>query len=245
MTRQNGSGDGKGKGPGRAYGGGRGPGGRNAISPGRGGPGGSTAPRRRAPPPATERAEAAAPKTAAATGEAQRRKARGFLHAASMTRAQMGAAFGKRGFAEARVLLDWQAIVGEALAAHCRPVKVSYAAKGFGATLVVLAEGARAPEVEMLAPRIVERVNAHYGYRAIARVKVTQTAGFAGLAEASREFERRPVVVEPGAELPPDEAVEVARTVSDVADPDLRAALDRLGRNVRARSKKRRGGVGA
>jgi hypothetical protein len=242
MTRQNGSGDGKGKTPRRAIG--RGPGGRHAISSGRSGPGGSTAPRRRAPAP-QEAPGPEAPRTPTASAEAPKRKARGFLHAAAMTRGQLGAAFGKRGFAEARVLLDWRAIMGEALAAHCRPVKVSYAAKGFGATLVVLAEGARAPEVEMLAPRIVERVNAHYGYRAIARVKITQTAGFAGLAEASREFERRPGKGEPGAALPPAEAGEVARTVSEVADPDLRAALDRLGRNVRARALRKRGGARA
>ena len=49
-----------------------------------------------------------------------------------------------------------------------------------GATLVVRVEGARATEVEHLGPRIIERVNQFYGYRAIDRLKVTQVTGSGG-----------------------------------------------------------------
>ncbi len=251
MTRHNGPKDDEGKPRRPAAPTGRGPGGRAAIS--RGGPGGSVAAKRRAkaPEPGTDPAAAPAGKARKSESAPPRRKAAGFLHAAAMTRAPVSAAFGKRGFAEARVLLDWREIVGEALAGVCRPIKVSYAAKGFGATLVVMAPGARAPEVEMLAPRIVERVNAHYGYRAIARVKVTQTArgadgAFAGaLAEDAREFERARRVVDPAAALPATEAARVARTVSPVGDEGLRAALDRLGRNIKARDLRKRDAGGA
>jgi hypothetical protein len=108
--------------------------------------------------------------TGSKSGKPIRRNGKGFRPAGALARAPIRDASGKRGFAEVRVLTDWDAILGESLARSCRPVKVTHhRGADLGATLVVLAEGARAPEVEMLAPRIVERVNGYYGYRAISR----------------------------------------------------------------------------
>lgn len=80
-----------------------------------------------------------------------------------------------------RLLTHWAEVVGEDVARLALPVKVSYPRDGFGATLTVLTTGASAPLVQMQAPAIRDRVNACYGYNAIARITITQTAptGFA------------------------------------------------------------------
>lgn len=68
----------------------------------------------------------------------------------------------KAGTAVARLLTHWgEEVVGPEIAAHARPVKISHG-KNLGATLTLLVAGARAPMIEMQAPRIRERVNACY-----------------------------------------------------------------------------------
>ena len=160
----------------------------------------------------------------------------GFRQVGAFAKGPMREAAARKGFAETRVLTDWEAIAGAELASLCRPVKVSYAGKGFGATLIVLADGARAPEVEMLGPRIVERVNAHYGYRAISRMKVVQTDR---ALSASRGSDRG--VAAEGGDDPASCALSnearrrAARAAEGVESPELRAALERLAANWLAR----------
>jgi hypothetical protein len=172
--------------------------------------------------------------TGGKTGSAERR-GRGFRSASETARRRLGEAAAGHGFAEPEVLIRWPEVVGEQLSALCVPVKVSYPrAEGLGATLVVRTEGARAPEVEHLGPRIIERVNQFYGYRAIARLKVTQTTGAGGLAEAPARFAGRPdaAPAEPGAAVTA-RAAELTRGIQNEA---LRAALTRMGAHVLARA---------
>lgn len=167
--------------------------------------------------------------------EAPERRARGFVRAAELTTAALKSTGARRGFAEARLLTEWRAVVGEALDAVCRPLKVSYGGRaiGLGATLVVTAEGARAPEVEMQKTRIIDRVNAFYGYRAVSRLVIDQSRSGAvasrsfGMAEAASPFEG-----------PPPDAAEPARAgpISDIKDDRLALALARLGANISARA---------
>lgn len=183
--------------------------------------------------------------------EPARRKSRGFLRAATLTPDALRSAGAKRGFAELRLLTEWRAVAGEALASICRPVKVSYSrrdAPGLGATLIVTAPGARAPEVEMSAPRIIERVNAFYGYRAVSRIRIDQsrdpsaplrrsaplTGQTAGFAEDAPGWSGPPPGVAGGAAEPI--ADEVA-PVAGVADERLARALARLGASVVAHAK--------
>ena len=171
------------------------------------------------------------------SGARDKRDGRGFRRASESARAPLRQAAARYGFAEADVLARWPEAAGEAFAGICRPLRVSYGrSRALGATLLVEAEGARAPEVEMQAPRIVERINAFYGYRAIARLKVTQAGGHAarggGFAEELAAF-RGPA----GGGAPPDaSATARAEVVARAArNPALRAALARLGSYVLAR----------
>ncbi len=122
-------------------------------------------------------------------GEVARRGG-GFRRASDRARPTFEKVAGRHGFAQADVLLRWAEIAGEALAPTCRPVKVRYGSnRQLGATLVVSADGARAPEVEHRKTHIIERVNQFYGYRAISRVQIVQT-GAAGFRRAGGRLRR-------------------------------------------------------
>lgn len=131
-----------------------------------------------------------------------------------------------RGFAVARLLTDWADVVGPQMAARTRPVKITHG-RDFGATLVLLTTGPQAPLVEMELPRIREKVNACYGYNAIARIRLTQTAP-TGFAEGQAVFTHATQAPAP----PAPEAVSQARQCAQgITDPDLRAALEKLALN--------------
>lgn len=161
---------------------------------------------------------------------------RGFEPAATLVAPDLRRAAEKRGFAVARLLTDWPEIVGPETAAHTRPVRVSHA-KGMGATLTVLTDGAHAPLVQMQLPRLRERVNAVYGFNAIARIVVTQTAA-QGFAEGQAQF--RPAAPQPPP-APPPEAVATAEAVAArFDDPGLADSMRRLALARAARDSRRR-----
>lgn len=175
---------------------------------------------------------------------AARRGGKGFRHASETARKSVDQIVGRKGFAEAEVLLRWTEIAGEALAATCRPVKVHYGAnRNLGATLIVQADSGRAPEVSHLGPKIVERVNRFYGYRAINRLKVTQSTGYGanqsrpGFAEGQTPFSG------PDPTTPPRIRRDASDLASGIENPELRAALEQMGSHVLARSKTPKSGA--
>ncbi len=158
---------------------------------------------------------------------------RGFSRAATLMQGRIRAASESRGFAQSRLLTHWAEIVGDAVAAVALPVSVGYGKGGLGATLTLLTTGAQAPLVEMQKEQIRERVNACYGYNAIARVRITQTAP-TGFAEGRVAFQAAPKVATP----PDPGVVAAARDVAQgVASDDLRLALETLATNVLAKRK--------
>ena len=170
------------------------------------------------------------------TGEGKPPTARGggFRRLSDSARKPLRQAANRYGFAEADLLARWPEAAGAAFAAVCRPVRVTYArSRGLGATLLVEAEGVHAPEVEMQAPQMLDRINAFYGYRAISRLKITQAAGGAGLAAGFAEAQAAWSGPET-ADADPAAAGEARALAEGVESPALRAALTRLGTYVLA-----------
>lgn len=161
------------------------------------------------------------------------RRKRGFERTGGLLTARIRKTGEARGFAVARLLTHWEEIAGPDTARIARPVKVSYGREGgFGATLVLLTTGANAPMLEMQKERLRERVNAVYGYAAISRIRLTQTAP-TGFAEGQAQFTRAPKPTQ----APPDPTV-VARAkaaAAGVTDPTLRSALEQLAQHVLSR----------
>ena len=85
------------------------------------------------------------------------------------------AAFRRRGFAQADILTRWPAIVGDALAEHCCPEKLNFpTGSNAGATLQIRVASGFAPHLQHLAPLVIERVNAYFGYAAVTRLRLQQ-----------------------------------------------------------------------
>jgi hypothetical protein len=168
----------------------------------------------------------------------QKRRGRGFEPAAGLLKDRIRSVGESRGFAVSRLLTHWAEVVGDEIAAMALPVKVGYGREGLGATLTLLTTGASAPLLQMQLPKIRDKVNACYGYNAISRVVITQTAP-TGFAEGQVAFTPKP---KPAPE-PPDPAVQAtARTLSgEIGDQTLRAALEALGEKVLSRPRNRKG----
>lgn len=157
------------------------------------------------------------------------RRKRGFERTSGLLQGQIRQATEARGFAVTRLLTHWEEIVGQEIAAMARPVKVGYGKGGFGATLTVLTKGAYAPMLQAQLPKIKDKVNACYGYAAISRVHVTQTAP-TGFSEGQVQFQAAPKKQKP---LPsPELQARAHETTAHVGDSGLRAALDALGANI-------------
>ena len=164
----------------------------------------------------------------------QRRK-RGFERTSGLLQSQIRRVGESRGFAVSRLLTHWAEIVGEQTAKTAIPVKVSYSQGGMGATLTILTTGAQAPMLQADLPRIKDRVNACYGYGAISRIRITQTAP-TGFSEGQIAFDHGPKP----APAPPDPEILAAakQSAASIQSDDLRTALEALGQNVISRTKR-------
>ncbi len=161
------------------------------------------------------------------------RRMRGFEAASFLMRDRIRSAGESRGFAVTRLLTHWAEVAGEDLARVTRPVKIGYGRDGLGATLTLLVQGANATLVEMQKDRLREKVNAIYGYSAISRIVLTQTAPV-GFAEGQAEFTPAPKAA-PAPD--PQVTAQAAETVAPIHDEGFRAALEALAQNILTRRK--------
>ncbi|WP_420862042.1 DUF721 domain-containing protein [Algirhabdus cladophorae] len=157
----------------------------------------------------------------------------GFKPTSDLLQSRIRKASETRGFAVSRLLTHWAEIVGVETAEIAHPVNVSYGRGGLGATLTVLTTGAQAPMLQVQLPKIREKVNACYGYNAIAKVRITQTAP-TGFAEGQIQF-RAKAKTKPA--LAQTEIETIKKTAQNVQNDGLRNALEALGANVMTKSK--------
>jgi hypothetical protein len=135
-----------------------------------------------------------------------------------------------RGLGEASLVTHWPEIVGGAIAAYARPIQLQWPPRGSKrdpdeatapATLVLRIDGAFALEAQHSAATIVARVNAHLGWRCVARI-------------AFRQGPLPPLQLPRMRRSPPSaRAMVTAREFAGgIADEALREALARLGARV-------------
>ncbi len=162
----------------------------------------------------------------------ERRRSRAGLRAlGSSLAAVTKRAFARRGLTGADIARQWPAIVGRELAARCRPRQLRFpkAGEAVDGRLTLRVAPGWALEVQHLEPLVLERINSFFGYRAVARLVLQQGPLPVPRAEAGRRA--RP----PAAEPPQDLDRDLAAKLSTVTDPELRAALEGLGRSLRAK----------
>jgi hypothetical protein len=130
----------------------------------------------------------------------------------------------RRGFSEAAIVTRWAEIVGRPLFDHSRPFRVVFPrGQRLGGTLHLTVSGAFAPEVQHLSPQIIERINTYFGYGAIDRLELhhgqIDPVTTASPGDKNKDAESG---------NPPPPNAELAATIANVEDPDLREALNRL-----------------
>jgi hypothetical protein len=132
---------------------------------------------------------------------------------------------GKRGFADGRMVADWAEIAGPLLARSSLPLRIAYASgeRTNGTLHLKVAPGGLATEIQHVEPILIERINGHFGYRAVARLSLIQGP-----------LPPPPPDPEPTPPLDPEAEARLERTLAGVKDSDLRARLESLGRAVLA-----------
>jgi hypothetical protein len=148
-------------------------------------------------------------------------------------------AFEKYGFAAAALITDWALIVGKDVAGYTAPERLKWprgvgmrdevetGAEGRpGATLIIRVEPARALDVQYKGQQIIERINGHFGYRAVAELRILQAPINSQTARAAASPRQAP---------PPCAAPELA----GISDERLRTALTALKSGLMSRSQAR------
>jgi hypothetical protein len=131
-------------------------------------------------------------------------------------------ALGKRGFGEAQLITQWEAVMGSELADKLSPDRLSFSrGERREGTLRLRVASAFAPEAQHLEPLLIERINAFFGYRAVARLVFVQ----------GPPINAKPVVA-PLRKLNKEEQTTLDGSLSTIENEDLRTALARLGAAV-------------
>jgi hypothetical protein len=139
-------------------------------------------------------------------------------------------ALARQGLGETSLVTDWTEIVGAPIAGRCRPIEVQWPPRASRrdpdtpvapATLVLRVEGAFALEAQHSVAVIIERVNAHLGWRCIGKIAFRQ-----GPLDAAPR--RAPNRAPPSARAKERAQEYAARIEAD----DLRDAVTRLGARV-------------
>jgi hypothetical protein len=143
-------------------------------------------------------------------------------------REAVGATLAARGLSEASLIAHWPEIVGLDVARFARFERLNWPPRGAksdpeaarpSATLILRIDGAFALEAQHLAKLVMERINAHLGWRCVAKV-------------AFRQGPLPEIPVRRHVSPPSAQARARAREIVEVEDEGLRDALVRLGARV-------------
>jgi len=145
--------------------------------------------------------------------------------------------FEKFGFATAALLSDWATIVGPDVAGYAVPERLKWPhgvdarsdaedGRRAGATLLLRVEPARALDVSYRARQLIDRINAYFGYRAVAELRFVQ-------APIPQPVKSAPLPARAPSATDPSGAV------AAVVDEALRAALAGLGASIAAEKQQR------
>jgi hypothetical protein len=178
------------------------------------------------------RRDAASPAPGAAPARPAHR--RGAQQLAALIQESLQPVARARGFANTAMHQHWGSIVGEGMARHCEPVALAWPvrregsaeAPREGAVLTVRVSGAFALELQHMAPVVVDRINAHLGWRCVARLVLKQGP-----------VSRPAPVPRVHRTLTPEQSQRINALTADIEHEPLRKALQGLGVAVLSRQR--------
>ncbi len=126
------------------------------------------------------------------------------------------------------MIQSWVEIVGETHAKHSRPEKLNWPRQASDddpfepATLVVACEGSHALFFQHDSSAIIERINTYFGFSAVNKLKLHQQP-IAPL-KGKEALQKR--------QVSPEKQTRLSELLNTVDDPDLRNALEKMGKGV-------------
>lgn len=134
----------------------------------------------------------------------------------------------KAGFATPKIISEWPLIVGDYLAQHTTPLKITYPAnKGADGTLHIEVVSAQAPIIQQLQPEIIERIAAYLGYKAIVRIKLIHS----NKLPPEKNLEKK-------LSLNHEQAEKLDKMLEGLEDEELKSKLKSIGEHVIQRSER-------
>lgn len=131
--------------------------------------------------------------------------------------------FKKHGLAESRLATEWATIAGSVLAGKTLPKRLAFpkGQRDNGTLHLTVAPG-WALEVQHLEPIILEKIATFFGYRAVAKIHITQAP--LPIKETRKKKSEQPLL--------PESQQRVEALTSNIADDELRAVLSSLGEAI-------------
>lgn len=156
-------------------------------------------------------------------------RAKGFAHVSSFVKRYLTTTNERQNFATTRLTSHWVEMVGEEIASMSEPVDLFFDHRNEEVTLTLLSTSVYAEMVRMSIPNILERINSAYGFKAVGRIKVTQT--WKGQRAQSKSQHDRPAKVKK--QTPATEML-IPKSLTDIEDDQLRDSLIELHRSISA-----------
>jgi hypothetical protein len=150
----------------------------------------------------------------------------------ALTKTAFRNTMGGRGFAEAGLITEWASIVGNDVARMSRPAQLAFPrGERKGAVLTIECGGAAALELQHLKPQILDRINSHFGYAAVAELRFKQGSVLTKPKSRTAGRDSKP--------LSADEVAATTAAVEALPEGEIKASLLRLGLAIRRDNRKK------
>ena len=157
----------------------------------------------------------------------QRKRSTRLRPLSQLTEKLVGPSLHKRSRFLAKLVSDWPNIAGEA-ASYCLPVDLQFQNnKRMCGTVVLSVVSGRGPQIQMMSQTLITQMNRCFGFAAVGRIKLRQDM----VQITKTEFDASDHQIDFEGDTVPLHTLE--KVTSQIKNPELRAALIRLGRNLK------------
>lgn len=153
-------------------------------------------------------------------------------------------AFERYGFSAAALITDWDTIIGSDIAQYTMPERLKWPKRVDlsaevaeedrgrpGATLILAVIAGRALDIQYKAAQLIDRINSYFGYRAVANLRIMQVPHIKPPTA---------VAIPPLTPVAPPVTAKPREELAQIAEPGLRAALERMAEGLGQRMATRR-----
>lgn len=136
--------------------------------------------------------------------------------------------FRRRGFAENKILTEWNFIAGAELGKYSTPRKLNFKKdkKSDGILHVEVYDSGMATELTYMEPMLIEKISQYFGYRAVAKLKIIQRPGGLPVGNTSSYKNEKTVT------LNNEKSVALNDMIKNIEDEELQKILKSLGGRI-------------